>query len=60
MVHYENMELYQARIEAKKVHHVLEFNQSQWIKQYAQYNTKKQKQIEAENMVTKMEKHRAN
>ena len=52
------MQLYQARIEAKNIYHVLEFNQSQWIKQYAALNT--QKIIEAENMVKKMEKHRAN
>ena len=46
------------RIEAKKIHGVLEFNQSQWLKQYVDFNTKKR--IEPEKMVTKMEKHCTN
>ena len=35
------------RIEAKKIHRVLEFNQSQWLKQYVEFNT--QKRIEGQN-----------
>ena len=34
------------RIQAKKIYCVLEFNQSQWPKQYIEFNT--QKRIEAE------------
>ena len=30
-------------IKLKKVHHVLELNQSQWLKSYVEFNTKKEK-----------------
>ena len=35
----------QARIKTEKIHRVLEFNQSHWLKQYVEFNT--QKRIEA-------------
>ena len=52
MIHYEILQLYlRIELKLKKIHHVLEFNQSQWLKQYVEFNT--QKSIEAEQMVTK-------
>ena len=33
-------------LKVKQIHHVLEFNQSQWLKPYVEFNT--QKRIEAE------------
>ena len=33
--------LFKVRLEAKKIHHVLEFNQSQWLKQYVEFDTQK-------------------
>ena len=44
VVHYENSKLY-LRL-GLKLYRVLEFNQSQWLKQYVEFNT--QKRIEAE------------
>ena len=46
------------RIEAKKIHRALEFNEPQWLKQYVEFNTKKR--IEAEKMVLKMERRCTN
>ena len=37
---FEN--LIEARIKTKKIHRVLEFNQSQVLKQYVEFNTKKE------------------
>ena len=37
------------------MYRVSEFNQSQWLKPYVEFNTQK-KRIEAQKMVTKMEK----
>ena len=61
VIHYEKLKLY-LRLGMKvkkKIHRLLEFNQSQWLKQYVEFNT--QKRIEAEQkMVTKMEKRCTN
>ena len=58
MIHYENLKLY-LRLGLKLKHRVLEFNQSQWLKPYIEFNT--QKRIETEkNGKTKMKKHRTN
>ena len=51
---YENLKLsLRLGLRLKKVHCILEFNQSQWLKQYTELN---EKRIEAEKMETKMEK----
>ena len=55
MIHYENLKLYlRLGLKLKKIHRVLEFNLSEWLKQHVDFN--KQKGIEAEKMGTKMEK----
>ena len=47
MIHYENLKLYFILgLKLKKKHHVLEFNQSQWLKPYIELIT--HKRIEAE------------
>ena len=47
MLHYQNLQLYLRRIlKLKKIHPVLEFNQSQWLKPYVAFNI--QKRIETE------------
>ena len=56
VIHYENLQL-NLRLELK-IHHVLEFNQSHWLKLYFGFNT--QKRIEVEKMTTKIEKHCTN
>ena len=46
-LHYENLKLYlRLGLKLKKKHPVLEFNQSQWLKPYIEFN--KQKVTEAE------------
>ena len=43
VIHDVNLQrLLKIRIAAKKIHRVLEFNQSQWLKQYVEFNTKKE------------------
>ena len=58
VLHYEKMQLYlRLRLKLKKMHSLLEFNQSQWLKQSIDFNT--QKRIEPQKtkkMETQMEK----
>ena len=43
VLHQENLQLYlRLRLKLKKIHRVLEFNQSQWLKLYVEFNTKKE------------------
>ena len=47
VLHYKNLHLYlRLRLKPRKIHRVLAFNQSQWLKLYIEFNT--QKRIEAE------------
>ena len=47
VIHYENLKLYfRPGLKVKKIHRLLELNQSQWLKPYIEFNT--QKRIEAQ------------
>ena len=52
-LHYKKLQLYlRLGLKLKKIHRVLEFNQSQWLTPYIEFNT--QKRIEAEKIITKI------
>ena len=43
MLHYENLQLYlRPELKLKKLHRVLELNESQWFKPYIEFNAKKE------------------
>ena len=47
VLHYENVQLYlRSGLKPKKIYRVLEFNQSQWLKSYTKFNTKKRTDAE--------------
>ena len=43
VLYYENLKLYlRLGLKLKKIHCILEFNQSQWLTPYVEFNTKKE------------------
>ena len=41
-LYHENLQLLETTIKTKKIHPILEFNQSQWLNLYVEFNTKGQ------------------
>ena len=43
VIHYEKLQIYlTVGMKLKKIYPVLEFNQSEWLKQYVEFNTQKE------------------
>ena len=50
VIHYENLKLYlRLGLKLKKIHLILEFNQSQWLKPYIEFSTQKGIETELNN-----------
>ena len=50
VLHYEKLKLYfRLGLKLKKIYRVLEFNQSQWLKPYIEFNTQKRIEVEKNN-----------
>ena len=59
VIPYENLQLYlRLGLKLKKMHRALEFNQSQWLKLYIEFNM--QTRTEAEKIMANMEKRCTN
>ena len=57
MIHHENLKIYLRlglKLKKREINDILEFNQSQWLKQYFEFNT--DKRMEAEKNVEEDEK----
>ena len=53
MIYSENLQIYlRLRLKLKKIHHALEFNQSQWLKPYIEFSNEKDRTIKKKTKKT--------
>ena len=61
MLHCKNLQIYlRLRLKLKKIHHALEFNQSQWLKPYIEFSKRKKNRTIKKSKKNNDEKHYAN
>ena len=61
MLYSENLQIYlRLRLKLKKIHHALEFNQSQWLKPYIEFSKRKKNRTIKKSKKNNDEKHYAN